>query len=421
MSDLKRISVLMATVFVDMVGFFVVLPLLPFYAERFGADASAVGALVSTFAFAQVTTAPIWGKLSDRLGRRPVILSGLVVSALAYVVFGLAGSVAMLFLSRFVQGAGGGTVGVIQAYVSDSVPPEERAKGLGWLTAAASLGVTVGPAVGSLATRLGPAAPGFVAAGLCLLNLGFAWRWLPEPPAEEAEEEVKEEDGREGGKGRVRRAMLEVVRRPRAPVSALIWIYAAAMMAFMAMNGVIALYLERSFGVTEETIGWLYVWVGFISVVMRTFALGPLVRRFGEIRLLRAGAVLVALGMAAIPLPGDLWTLALAVAVVPIGTALLFPATTSQVSHRSPAGRTGLMLGVQQSFGGVARMIGPAWAGAVFEHVGIREPFWLAGGVMLGVFLFAVGSVREVERGEGEEGEDGGAEVVEAPLGGEVP
>ncbi len=412
MDDLRRLSVLMGTVFVDMVGFFVVLPLLPFYAERLGGDASIVGALVSAFAFAQLTTAPLWGKLSDRLGRRPVILAGTLVAAAAYVVFGLATSVWMLFLSRFVQGAGGGTVGVVQAYVSDTVPSNQRAKALGWITAAASAGVTIGPAVGSLAASLGPAAPGFVAAGLCVLNFAFAWRLLPEPSAPRNKKEPM--------KGDVRRAMLEVVRRPRSSISALVWIYASAMMAFMAMNGVIALYLEREFGANEQTIGWLYVYVGAVSVLMRTVVLGPMVRWLGEVKLIRVGAFSVALGMILIPLPESILGLAAAVVLVPVGTALLFPATTSQVSHRAPEGRTGLMLGVQQSFGGVARMIGPIWAGAVFEHVGIAVPFWIAGGIVMATCVFAVVTVRPVAGGDGRRAVEEG-EAAGSPIEAEVP
>lgn len=384
----KRLGVLMATVLVDMLGFFIVLPLLPFYAERLGADPFIIGALIATFAFAQLVSAPIWGRLSDRYGRRPAILGGLALAAVAYVVFGIADTVWLLFLSRFVQGAGGGTVAVVQAYVSDSVPREERAKALGWMTAAASAGVTLGPAVGSLTTGLGTAAPGFMAAGLCVLNGLFAWRWLPESSTAGARQGRTPPD-----RGATRRAMLEVLRSPRGSISSLIWIYAAAMMAFMAMNGVIALYLQRRFDVDERTIGWLYVYVGSISVVMRTVALGPAVRLLGEQGALKVGALTVAAGLAIVPLPGTFVGLALAVALVPIGTALLFPATTSMVSHRAPKEATGLYLGVQQSFGGISRMIGPLWAGAVFKELGVSLPFWLASGVMFATFLFAVVTV----------------------------
>jgi MFS family permease len=151
---IRRLWVLMLTVFVDMIGFLIVLPLLPFYAEKLGADPFLVGALVSIFALAQLAAAPLWGRLSDRYGRRPAILGGLLISAVSYVLFESAGTVWVLFLSRLVQGGGAGTVGVVQAYVSDVVPAKDRAKALGWLTVASSAGVMIGPAIGSLAAAV---------------------------------------------------------------------------------------------------------------------------------------------------------------------------------------------------------------------------------------------------------------------------
>ncbi len=398
----KRLWVLMLTIAVDMIGFLIVLPLLPFYAEKLGASPTKVGALVSIFAFAQMATAPLWGRLSDRFGRRPMIISGLLISAVSYVVFESAGTVWLLFVSRFVQGCGAGTVGVVQAYVSDSVPRADRAKALGWLSAATSLGVMIGPAIGSLAAAWGVLGPGYVAAGLCVLNMLFAYVWLPESAGK----------SRAGGKavvphGATRKAMVEVLRRPAGPLGALVWIYSMGMMAFMAMNGVLALFLERRYDVDETTIGWFYVYVGGISLVMRTFLLGPAIKRFGEVGSLRLGALAIALGLGAVPLARNFPELALAVLLVPVGTALLFPATTSLVSHRAPAEQTGLFLGVQQSFGGVSRMVGPLWAGAAFQHLGIAVPFFIAAGLMLGVRLFA-----SLVRADDQEGEV--AAVVEA-------
>jgi multidrug resistance protein len=388
---IQQVSILMATVFIDMVGFLVVLPLLPFYAERMGGTPALVGALVSVFALAQLVTSPFWGRFSDRLGRRPIILGGLVVSALAYVLFGLAESVEVLFLSRIVQGAGGGTTGVVQAYVADSFAPADRAKALGWVTSATSAGVMIGPLVGSFATYLGPQGPGFLAAGLCVLNFLFAWRWLPEPRRHAASSTADEPRS-------LGRAAWEVLRHPGAPVSSLVWIYAFGMMAFMAMNGILALYLDRAFGITEKTIGWFYTYVGGVSLVMRALLLGRAVRRFGEVGVTRLGALSLAAGLATIPLAPSLPLLAVAALFVPVGTALLFPAITALISHRSPRSETGQTLGVQQGFGGVSRMLGPLWAGAVFE-IGIRYPFWLAAALMLGVSVLT----RRLREGGGEE------------------
>src|SRR6476661_7344006 len=179
-----KLMVLMATAFLDMVGLLIVVPILPFYARRLGGEGFNVGGvhfgigtvvamLVSTFTVAQLVSAPVWGRFSDRFGRRPALLVALGASAIAYVIFGFASGLAMLFISRLIQGAGGGTVGVIQAYVADSVEPDQRARGLGWLSAATNLGVAGLHAVGH-------AMPGLVAAVLCLVNMAFAWQYLRE-------------------------------------------------------------------------------------------------------------------------------------------------------------------------------------------------------------------------------------------------
>lgn len=385
MSGMRRLWVLMATVFVDMLGFLMVLPLLPYYAERLGASPSEIGALVSTFAFAQLVTAPWWGRLSDRYGRRPMIIAGLLSSAMAFIVFGLAQSVWMLFLSRLVQGAGGGTIGVVQAYVADAVEPRERAKALGWLTAATSAGVMIGPGIASLTAAWGAAAPGFVAAGLCLANSVSAWLWLPES----ADLDDSEESG-VTPRPRLSRSMWEILRHPRTDVAGLIWIYAAGMMGFMAMNGILVLYLDRVHGITTQTVGLFYMYVGGVSLLMRGVLLGPTVRWLGEIRVMRSGVVALALGFVLIPLTATIPQLALASLFIPVGTALLFPATTSLVSGCVPRKETGQVLGVQQSFGGLSRLIGPLWAGIVFQYVGILAPFWICAALMAAVLLFAL-------------------------------
>lgn len=395
---IKQISVLMATVFVDMIGFTIVLPQLPFYATRLGANASLVGMLIAAHPFAQLAVSPLWGRLSDRLGRRPLILAGLLLSAVAYVLFGMAEAIWLLFASRLVQGAGGGITGVVQAYVADAVEPEQRTKALGWLTAATSAGVMIGPEVGSYAFKaLGQEGPGFVAAGLCLLNVLFAWKWLPEPqrystPASELAVQT------EAPRRSLWRSFRDVLVHPTSPVSSLIWVYTIGMMAFMAMNGTLALYLKDEFGVNEGNIGHFYFYVGAISVIMRAVLLGPAVRRFGEVGVTRLGALALTLGLAGIPLARGPLSLALVILFVPVGTALLFPATTSQVSRLSSRAETGQILGVQQSFGGISRMIGPLWAGVVYQHLGRPFPYWLAAALMLSVSFLTLRIHREERR-----------------------
>jgi multidrug resistance protein len=380
-----RLWVLMATAFIDMMGLLIVLPLLPFYAEDMGADATTVGLLVAAFSFAQLVTAPMWGKLSDRYGRRPVLLVALLASAVAYVIFAYADSIWLLLVSRLAQGAGGSMTGVANAYVSDSVPPEDRAKALGWLSAATNLGVMIGPALSALAVTVSPRAPGLLAAALCLANVVSAWRWLPEsaPPRREpaAGEPAPPRPS-------VRRALRHVLAHPGTPVAVLIWIYTAGMMAFFAMNAVLALYLGERFGVTEKTIGWFFTYVGAASIVMRVVVLGPAVRRLGELGVMRLGMLALALGLAIIPLASGIPSFAVVVLLIPVGTALLFPATTSLVSRHAEHAEVGQTLGVQQSFGAVSRVVGPSWAGVAFQHLGIAMPFWIASLLVLAALLF---------------------------------
>ncbi|HET6344363.1 MAG TPA: MFS transporter [Myxococcota bacterium] len=394
-ASLKTLGVLMATVFVDMIGFLIVQPTLPFFAKHLGARPVVITMIISSFFFAQLITAPLWGRFSDRYGRRPALLVGLISSAIAFALFGLANTIWLLFLFRLVQGAGGGTTGVVQAYVSDAVVPEERAKALGWITASTSAGVMIGPLLGSLAaTWFGQHGPGFVAAGLCALNAVSAWLWLPESKR-------KEEPGTSQPRTPLRQAILRVLSEPGSPVSSLIWIYTIGMMAFMGMNGVLALYLGAAYGVTERTIGWLYSYIGGVGLVMRAVLLGPAVRRFGEIGVTRLGSLSLILGLALLPVPAmldlsrpvQLTLLALAAIFMPVGTALLFPATTALVSRRANRSETGQTMGVQQSFGSVARLIGPVCAGAIFE-ADIRYPFWAAAALMLGT-SFLTSRLRE--------------------------
>jgi len=374
----KSLWILMSVAFVDMLGFAMIFPLLPFYALRLGGQAWVVGPLVASFSIAQLASSPVWGRVSDRYGRRPTLLIGLSAAAIAYVIFGFAHSIWLLFASRLVQGAGGGTTGVVQAYVSDATDPAQRVRGLGWLSASTNLGVMIGPAIGSLASHLGPAAPGLMAAGLCACNVVFAWLFLPE---------TNPTPGRP--KRSVRTAMLEVVRHPARPQPRLIWIYAVGMLAQGSFTAVLALYLQYRFGVTVHTIGYFFVYTGFLSVVLRAAILGPLVDRFGETRLLRTGAILLVLGMLLFPVPHTIPVMALVLTLFPAGTALLFPAVTALVSHESDPNELGQTMGVQQAFGGIARVVGPMWSTPAFQVLGPSYPFLIAAGIVGGASSLA--------------------------------
>jgi MFS family permease len=378
----RRLAILIATSFVDMIGFSIVFPLLPFYTLKLHGTAFDVGLITAAFSAAQILSAPIWGRVSDRYGRRPALLIGLLASAAAYVVFGLANALWLLLASRFIQGAGGGTTGVAQAYVADTVKPGDRARALGWLSAATSAGVMLGPAIGSFATRINHEAPGFVAAALCLVNAGFAWKWLPES-------RVRDPHAPPVARKPVWHAAWQVVRQPRGPVPRLIWIYAAGMLAFSGLSSVLALYLGAEFGVTEKTIAPVFVYIATIGLLMRSILLGPIVDRLGETWTMRAGTLVLILGLLLYPQAHSYLALAIVIPFVPIGTALLFPATTALMSRKSDREELGTVMGVAQTFGGISRVIAPLLATIAFGHLGHVSPFYLAGVVVALVSVLA--------------------------------
>lgn len=379
----RQLMVLIAVSFVDMIGFMLVLPVLPFYALALDASPAQVGWIIAAFPIAQLVSAPLWGRVSDRYGRRPALLIGLLASAAAYVVFAFADSLALLFLSRIVQGAGGGTTGVAQAYVADTVRPGDRARALGWLSSATSAGVVVGPILGTFAGQLGRAAPGLIAAALCVLNAAFAWRWLPES---------RSPDDVPGERRPLWAPALQTLRHPLEGVSRLVWIYGTGMLAFAALTGVLPLFLEAEFGVTERTFGYFLAYFGVMSIVMRVFLLGPVVERLGERGTVRAGCVVLIAGFLLYPMAPSLWMLAIVVMpLVPIGTALLFPSTTSLISGLTPRREVGTMMGVAQTFGGVARATGPVVSTLAFQHLGHGWPFVLAAALVGVVSVLAFG------------------------------
>ncbi|HLN99160.1 MAG TPA: MFS transporter [Pyrinomonadaceae bacterium] len=401
---------LMATAFVDMVGLLMIIPLLPFYVKTLGGSGISFlglhfgigiisGFIVAAFTIAQLLSAPMWGRFSDRVGRRPTLLIALGASAIAYLIFGFANSLLLLCLSRIVQGAGGGTVGVIQAYVADSTDPKDRARALGWLSATTNLGVALGPVLGSFAITLGKrdlmpgaatlqmghAAPGIMAAGLCLLNMAFVARYLTES------RDLSEQSQPGEAPRTSRQAILRVISHSSEPSSRLIWIYAIAIGAFQGSFSVLALFLNARFQVTEQTIGYFFMYVGSISVFARVLLLGRMVDWLGEANLSRLGLVLLATGVLGMPLARNLPMLALAVALIPLGTAFTFPCVTALLSRVISQRERGLNMGLQQTYGGVARIIAPLFFGWSFDSLGVSSPYFFSSAFILGTILLGFG------------------------------
>ncbi|HVS80727.1 MAG TPA: MFS transporter [Pyrinomonadaceae bacterium] len=405
-----KLFTLMATAFVDMVGLLMIIPLLPFYVKTLGGAGVdmlgmhfgigiIIGFIVAAFTLAQLLSAPMWGRFSDRVGRRPTLLIALGASGIAYLIFGFAHSLLVLFLSRLVQGAGGGTVGVIQAYVADSTDPKDRARALGWLSATTNLGVALGPVLGSFAIafgkrdlmpgpgtlQMGHAAPGIMAAALCLLNMIFVTRYLKESRDFSDQPQA----------GEIRRtssqAIWRVISHSSEPASRLIWIYAIAIGAFQGSFSVLALFLNARFQVTELTIGYFFMYVGAISVFARVLLLGRMVDWLGEANLSRLGLVLLAAGVMGMPLSRNLLMLAIAVALIPLGTAFTFPCVTALLSRVINPSERGLYMGMQQTYGGVARIIAPLFFGWAFDSLGVSSPYFFSSAFIVATIFLGFG------------------------------
>lgn len=371
---MSPLVIIFLTVFIDLLGFGIIIPLLPFYAERFGGSAQTVAMLSASFSLMQFVFMPIWGRLSDRVGRRPILLLGLFGSFGSYLLFGLAGSLPLLFVSRMFAGVAGATVSTAQAFIADTTTAENRAKGMGLVGAAFGLGFIFGPAIGGLLSRWGHAVPPLFAAGLSLVNFIAAWFYLPESrPAH-----VPVTDRVAGSR---LAAFERALTRPMLPV--LLLVYFLVVAAFSGFETTFALFSEKRFGFTEETIGYLFAYVGLVLSIVQGGLLGRVVPRVGEARLVPIAIVVMGLGLALIPMSHTLGMLFLANGVLALGMGFNSPSLVSLISQHSDPEDQGGILGVSQSLGSLARIAGPAWGGFLFDHYGIAMPYVSSAVVML--------------------------------------
>ena len=370
MRDISSVPTLFLIVVVDLVGFGLVIPLLPFYAVRFGAQAQLVTALLAVYSLMALLSAPLWGRLSDRIGRRPVLMSSLVAGVLAYMWMGAADALWMLFAARALAGMCAGNIAAAQAYIADVTTPENRAKGMGLIGAAFGLGFIIGPALGGLLAGNDPASadlatPAFVAAALSGVALLGVVLLLPESRPAEA---------RQGMPARSRlAAILGTLRRPI--LSRLILIFFLVILAFSGMESTFALWAMRRFGWGPSQVAYVFAYVGVLSAILQGGLIGRLSRRFGEERLLLAGLALIAFGLLVLPAARWLPLLALTLGALAVGMGLVQPSLNSLISRRAGREEQGEVLGVSQSVGSLARVLGPLAAGFLFAELGRDAPY----------------------------------------------
>lgn len=366
-----RFAVIFFTVLIDLIGFGIIIPILPYYAQRFGAGGLGLGALLGVFSLMQFAATAFLGRTSDRVGRRPILLVTMVVNAIGYLLFAAAQSYPVLFVARVVSGFAGGNISAAQAYIADLTTPAERSRGMGIIGAAFGLGFIIGPAVGGLSAHyLGPAAPGLVAAGLSLANFVSAYFILPESLRQEHRAVRDPWDLSHIG---------EAIRTPRlAPLMAA---WALAPFAFSGYTVALPLWAGVSLGWREQELGWLFTVIGATAAVVQGYLFGKLAGRFGDRRLLIAGAFGMALAIGVIPalhsstaLYG--WTVVLAFA-----NSVFSPAATGLVSVFADPTEQGTVLGAAQALSALGRLLGPVVVGKVYDG-SPAAAFIVAGAVM---------------------------------------
>lgn len=381
-------GIIWTTVAIDLVGFGIVAPILPQYAERFGVSGTVIGLLFASFSLAQLLFAPIWGKVSDRIGRRPVILISLFGTAIGSLLTGVAGSIGVLFLGRIIDGASGASVSVAQAAVADVASERDRPRLMGMLGAAFGVGFVAGPAIGALAGLGGAHIPFFVAAAISFVNGLVAIKRLPEtrtvhagaPSDAEVDGEATEQAPALDGPGLDEPAHLGTPGDTPAPIRSailrLIAVAFAGMVAFSGFEATFALLVEHRFGLAISSTAAVFTGIGIALVAVQGGIVGPVSTRLGESGTLRFGLVSNAAGLALLALDGGWSLLVVSLALLVLGQGLLTPTLSSAVAGRAGPAR-GTWLGWQQSAGGVARVIGPIAAGALFQHVGAGAPYAL--------------------------------------------
>lgn len=372
---------LLLTVFLDLLGFGIIIPLLPFFAMDLGAGPLAITALVAAYSLMQFLMAPIWGRLSDRYGRRPILLISITGSAVGLLMFGFATSYWALLASRVVHGAMNANIAVAQAYIADVTTPEKRAAGMGMFGAAVGMGFVFGPATGGLLGHYGPAIPAFVAASLAGINLALATALLPE--------------SRTGERPSRAWRLLDIpaLRRAfRSSLGALLLVSLLFMIGFSAMEATFSLWSERALGWAERETGLLFTYIGVLIAIVQGGLIPPLRARFGERALARAGLLGLALGLGALPLATTLPLILLDTGILAVANGLLVPTLSALISFEGRVEEQGSVLGLHQSTSALGRVVGPLLGGWAFSALGIGWPFFL-GGALMAACLLLLGAV----------------------------
>lgn len=388
------------TIFIDLVGFGIVIPLLPFYALNYQASALEVTLLSTVFSLMQFIFAPFWGSLSDKYGRRPILLFSIVGNLVSYTVFAFSGSLLVLFISRIMAGTFSANFGAAQAYIADITTKENRSKGMGIVGAAFGLGFIFGPAIGGVLSQYGFQVPGLAAVGLCVINLFFAVFFLPESyPKEARDKAVSGSHPKKPGLFSLFKNTF-LLKKDKNHTFNLIMLFFLTVMGHAVFEATFALLMASQMNYDAKQVGYLFALIGIVTAVIQGGLIGPLTKLAGSKKLIIAGLILTAFSQLFLPFakPDMVWMLIVLIITYSLGLAIFTPSANAMISNSASENEQGKILGISQGFGSLARIIGPIWGGFAFGTISHTAPFHTSALLMVVALILTVWYFRSLQK-----------------------
>ena len=379
MRNNKSLMTIFLIVFIDLLGFGLILPLLPYIAEKYSASPLQIGLLTAAYYFFQLISAPILGKLSDRYGRKKLLIISQLGSAVGYLILGLAGNLPLLFLSRIIDGITGGNISIAQAYIADVTTRENRARGMGLIGAAFGLGFIFGPAIGGALSKISYSTPAYFATAVSLITVLTTIFFLKET--------VNEKTASVSPKTKFSFSEFKRILG-LYPIGLLITVFFMLNTAFSIMQGNFALWTQKTFNYDASQNGWLFAYIGIIAVVIQMRILPFVIKKFHEKNILKISLLFMAIGLFLIPLSKNPNFLYIALFFMPLGNGLANPTIQALASENVPKEEYGETLGILQSAGSFGRILGPVIGGEIFQTLGKDTAFYFAGGIVLLTLIY---------------------------------
>lgn len=384
----KKIWIIFLIIFVNLLGFGIILPLLPYYVESLGAGPIMIGLITATYSLFQILSAPVLGELSDKFGRRPVLLISIFGTAVSFLLLGVANSLPVLFLSRILDGVTGGNISTAQAYIADITTKENRTQGMGIMMAAFSLGLVIGPALGGLLSVYGYSVPAFVAAAVAMIATVCTYFFLPESRTSTPEIKTAAKKKQVFSI----RDFLDALTHPE--IGLLLNISFMTMLAFALMQGTFALYTEHTLHLGAQANGLIFAYLGLVGVIVQIFLLKKVLKSIPEHRLINLSTLLMAISFGLLVVSSNIVILLIAVTLLALTSSISRPVITGHMSKRTPDDEQGNVAGMNQSVNSVARLFGPLFGAFFYSQFGTKSPYVVATAILVLTAIYGFSKLR---------------------------